>query len=289
MENQTSSNFFHQNITYGCYEGEYAIYVSSLFFAGVGLPLALVAIIALRSVVRADHVAPVYVINLLISDLLQLCCTVVFVATNQTKICEYFRHIFNYGLMVSICFMVIISLERYLTVAWPLWYRLRRNIRTSVKICIVAWLICLSLLIINALMGELIILMACLLILPVPLFIFSLWGTVKALNRARSVQTDEKRRIIAVLVLVLIIYALLFLPDIIFLSSKNKKVHVTAYIFLHFSPLADLVLYIFMRKGIGDKILDYLCCKMMPDSFIQSGQNSAIMELGSPVETWIGD
>lgn len=51
MENQTSSNFFHQNITYGCYEGEYAIYVSSLFFAGVGLPLALVAIIALRSVV----------------------------------------------------------------------------------------------------------------------------------------------------------------------------------------------------------------------------------------------
>uniref|UniRef100_A0A3B3C3Q4 G-protein coupled receptors family 1 profile domain-containing protein n=1 Tax=Oryzias melastigma TaxID=30732 RepID=A0A3B3C3Q4_ORYME len=288
MENQTSSNFFHQNITYGCYEGEYAIYVSSLFFAGVGLPLALVAIIALRSV-RADHVAPVYVINLLISDLLQLCCTVVFVATNQTKICEYFRHIFNYGLMVSICFMVIISLERYLTVAWPLWYRLRRNIRTSVKICIVAWLICLSLLIINALMGELIILMACLLILPVPLFIFSLWGTVKALNRARSVQTDEKRRIIAVLVLVLIIYALLFLPDIIFLSSKNKKVHVTAYIFLHFSPLADLVLYIFMRKGIGDKILDYLCCKMMPDSFIQSGQNSAIMELGSPVETWIGD
>lgn len=62
--------------------------------------------------VRADHVAPVYVINLLISDLLQLCCTVVFVATNQTKICEYFRHIFNYGLMVSICFMVIISLER---------------------------------------------------------------------------------------------------------------------------------------------------------------------------------
>lgn len=218
--------------------------------------------------------------------------------------------------MVSICFMVIISLERwnlfigvashvsaselfiyfkcgsvsrYLCVAWPLWYRLRRNIRTSVKVCIVTWLLCLLLYIINELLVKKDILLAIFLLLPFPLLIFFLCGTHKALIRTHSVHTVEKRRIIGVLVLVLIIYTLLFLPDIIFLSSENKNVHVTAYILIDFSPLADLILYIFMRKGIGDKILAYLCSKMLRNSHNQSVENSAMMELGSPVETCNGE
>uniref|UniRef100_A0A3B3HUV2 G-protein coupled receptors family 1 profile domain-containing protein n=1 Tax=Oryzias latipes TaxID=8090 RepID=A0A3B3HUV2_ORYLA len=290
MENHTSVKSSPHNNTCGCHEGDYgcAIYVTSLLFGGVGLPLALVAIIALRSV-RADHVVPVYVINLLISDILQLFSCIVRAAKNETEICNNFRIIQNYGLMVSICFMVIISLERYLCVAWPLWYRLRRNIRTSVKVCIVTWLLCLLLYIINELLVKKDILLAIFLLLPFPLLIFFLCGTHKALIRTHSVHTVEKRRIIGVLVLVLIIYTLLFLPDIIFLSSENKNVHVTAYILIDFSPLADLILYIFMRKGIGDKILAYLCSKMLRNSHNQSVENSAMMELGSPVETCNGE
>uniref|UniRef100_A0A3P9L0W0 G-protein coupled receptors family 1 profile domain-containing protein n=1 Tax=Oryzias latipes TaxID=8090 RepID=A0A3P9L0W0_ORYLA len=270
FQDQTSPknfvNVISSNSTrsYGCYEGEdaFTFYVVALSVASIGLPLTLLAIFALYSLVRADHVVPVYVINLLISDLLQLSSCIVRAAKNETKICNNFRIIQNYGLMVSICFMVIISLERYLCVAWPLWYRLRRNIRTSVKVCIVTWLLCLLLYIINELLVKKDILLAIFLLLPFPLLIFFLCGTHKALIRTQSVHTVEKRRIIGVLVLVLIIYTLLFLPDIIFLSSENKNVHVTAYILIDFSPLADLILYIFMRKGIGDKILAYLCSKM---------------------------
>ncbi|XP_038586011.1 G-protein coupled receptor 4-like [Micropterus salmoides] len=94
------------------------IYVVTCVTIVVGLPLTLVAIYALYSMVRSDHVAPIYVINLLITDLLQLCCMIVEVAPPEDEIISVMSFcIYVFSLFTSVYFMVCISLERYLVIA----------------------------------------------------------------------------------------------------------------------------------------------------------------------------
>ncbi|XP_038586065.1 G-protein coupled receptor 4-like [Micropterus salmoides] len=235
--------------------------VVTCIIVAVGLPLTLVAIYALYSMVRRDHVAPIYVINLLISDLIQFCCMIVWVASDvYGKIFHIFSLIYLTSLIASVCFMVCISLERYLVIAHPLWYRFRRTIKTFVVVCVLVWVLPLLFLLICWLYGvTLHIFFTVLLVLfliPFPLLIFSLVGTLKALSASISVPSDEKRRIVGILVLVLLIYTLLFLPSIILLlGGYHWTLELLYLIFVKLSPLADLVLYVFMRKGFIDKLL----------------------------------
>lgn len=67
---------------------------------------------SLQLQVREDHVAPVYVINLLISDLIQMCCLVIWVAKSRTSAVYVSTFIYYIGVMASVGFMVCIALER---------------------------------------------------------------------------------------------------------------------------------------------------------------------------------
>ncbi|XP_047459486.1 G-protein coupled receptor 4-like [Mugil cephalus] len=212
---------YYQYCTIDCFKGKDALilYVSTIVVICISLPLTLLAIYSLSSLVRKDHGAPVYVINLLISDLVQLLCMIVWVA-KKIKICnqlwETWMIIYCYCLLSSVGFMVCISLERYLVIVWPLWYRFRRTIKTSVVVCVLVWILPLVFFLplyysfgfvtTQTIVGVY-------LILPLPLFIFFLGGTFKALSGSISVSSDEKRRIVAVLVVVLLIYTLLSCPQ----------------------------------------------------------------------------
>ncbi|XP_069565394.1 ovarian cancer G-protein coupled receptor 1-like [Brachyistius frenatus] len=220
--------------------------------------------------VRRDHVAPIYVINLLVSDLLQLCCMLVWVATSYQTLCQISTYLYNVGVMASVGFMVCISLERYLVVAWPLWYRFRRPYKVCLVVCAVVWTLPLVYLLtfyflidfnITETIGIVFIL------LPLPLLTCFLCGAVKALSATRSVSLDEKRRIVATLVAVLLIYILLFLPRVIWSLVDGKKVFLdVSLIFVNFSPLVDVAFYVFIRKGTVDKFLASLCrCTMGSD------------------------
>ncbi|XP_022603901.1 G-protein coupled receptor 4-like [Seriola dumerili] len=240
----------------------------------IGLPLTLVAIHGVCSLVRNDHVAPIYIINLLISDLIQLCCMIVEVVQPEDFIITIiFNLSYFFGLMASVGFMVCVALERYLFIAWPLWYRFRRTIKTSVVVCVVVWTLSLFFFVfVHFLQYSQVTqtIFAVFLLLPFPLFIFFLRGTVKALSAAISVPADEKRRIVAVLILVLLIYTLLFLPTIIWFLVKeaeyNDALAHVSFMFVRLSPLADVFLYVFSRKGAVDKLLASLCrCRMDSD------------------------
>ncbi|XP_027131692.1 mas-related G-protein coupled receptor member A4-like [Larimichthys crocea] len=255
------------------------MHVVTCIIISIGLPLILVAIYALYSLVRNGQVAPIYVINLLITDLIQLCCMITSEAgLREPSIPRMFlnivSYIHEYSLLTSVGFMVCVALERYLVVAWPLWYRFRRTIKIPVVVCVVVWvlpLVCLLTFYFLVKLEVFSTIFAILLLLPLPLFIFLLGGTLKALS-ASTVPSDEKRRIVGVLVLVLLIYTLLFMPSVIWLLSEEAGMNfyfgILSYTFLKLSPLADLFLYVFMRKGIIDKLLASVCCCRMDSNDI---------------------
>ncbi|XP_074532168.1 G-protein coupled receptor 4-like [Halichoeres trimaculatus] len=246
-------------------------HVTTCTIISIGLPLTLVTIYALYSLVRKDHVAPIYVINLLITDLFQLCCLIVL----ESGIFGYVKRIYGCLLLTSVGFMVCVSLERYLVIAHPLWYRFRRTIKISVAVCVVVWVIppvllfTVDQLVRNAVWGligaEFI--LSLFFMTPFPLFIFFLVGTLRALSASVSVSSDEKRRIVGILVLVLLIYTFLFLPAIICLlvdeGRLNNNFTILAVMSYRLSPLADLSLYIFIRKDIVGKFLSAVCCCKM--------------------------
>ncbi|XP_017164301.1 G-protein coupled receptor 4-like [Poecilia reticulata] len=237
---------------------------------GIGLPLVLIVMIAVFFQVKKDQGAPVYVINLLISDFIQLCSRSL-INIHPSEFVALF--ITYYGLFVSVGFMMCVSFERYLVVAKPLWYRFRRNIKIYVVVCIVVWILPLlfQLFAFLTLADEMAIIFIVVLLLPFPLFIFFLVGTIKALSGALSVPADEKRRIAAIQVVVLINYTLLYLPFIILLLSLfhviddqfRFNVSAVSVVCMCLSPLADTTLYLFIRKSIMDKFLASLCsCKI---------------------------
>ncbi|XP_039640643.1 G-protein coupled receptor 4-like [Perca fluviatilis] len=246
----------------------------------IGLPLTLVAIYALYSLVGKDHVAPIYVINLLISDIIEFCCMIGFVVSQKNKNKEtIFKMIYYSGLMASVGFMVCIALERYLVIACPLWYRFRRTIKISVVVCVLVWILSLVYLValvfcgFSEFTGTI---LAVFFLLPLPLLIFFLVGTLKALSASISVPADEKRRIVGMLVLVLLIYTLLFLPRIILFLKEGKRYNIIltdlSSVLVRVFPLADLVLYVFMRKGAIDKLLASVCCCRMDSNDASSSK-----------------
>ncbi|XP_062286467.1 G-protein coupled receptor 4-like isoform X2 [Scomber scombrus] len=225
-------------------------------------PLIKLAIYYLYSLVRHNHIAPIYVINLLISDLIQLCCMATMLGKPKLDWVNIIVSIHLIGVMASVGFMVCISLERYLLIAWPLWYRSRRTIKSSLVVCVVVWVLTLvvncSVLFIASELTPI----GIILLLPFPVLIFSVVGIFKGLSAAISVSSEEKQRIVGATILVLLNYTLLFLPFIIGTITPNF-ITTNPLAFIFFNPLGDLVLYVFMRKGAVDKILASVCCCRM--------------------------
>ncbi|XP_026209469.1 G-protein coupled receptor 4-like [Anabas testudineus] len=274
LNSTSQSRCDYSNVTAAFYlsnsnPGPHMVVVTCVIIA-VSLPVTMVAIYAVYSLVQKDNVAPVYVINLLISDLIQLCSMVVAVATSSTsKTFEIFFYIYHFGVTTSVCFMVCIALERYLVIGCPLWYRFRRTIKISLGVCVVVWAFALTYILLvyfcyTSCFLDAEIIFDVFFLVPLPLLIFFLGGTIKALSTASRMPTDEKRRIVALIVLVLLIYTLLFLPAIIWSLADKATVKSLlselSYTFIQFSPLADSFLYVFLRKGAADRLLVSMCC-----------------------------
>lgn len=60
--------------------------------------------------VQNDNVTPIFVINLFISDLIQICSMIIFVAYDNAFTVKLVVH--SYGLIASVGFMVCVAMER---------------------------------------------------------------------------------------------------------------------------------------------------------------------------------
>nr|XP_023680705.1 proteinase-activated receptor 2-like isoform X2 [Paramormyrops kingsleyae] len=245
----------------------------------IGLPAISLACYALYRLIKADHVAPLYVINLLLSDLVQIICRIYFVSQKHfgflspelIKARLIFLVIVRFGLVASLGFMVCISLERYLVVAHPLWYRYRRNLKYTVLTCIFIWLFSVIYAVIDyniEVYRTFLSVLATLFLLPFPFLLFFYVSSRRALKSTISVSVAEKNRILGALALVFGIYVVLYLPFTFmafFLVISNIRTY-TVYCFMavarsmvRLSPLVDPFLYIFMRKGARDTLEAFPC------------------------------
>ncbi|XP_055361264.1 ovarian cancer G-protein coupled receptor 1-like [Betta splendens] len=240
--------------------------VSSWLIVAICFFLTPVAIAAVSSLVKKDNVAPIFVINLLVSDVIQLCGMII-LRTGQGTVFITGDCMYTFGLSASVGFMLCIALERYLVIVWPLWYRTRQQVKMLLLLCAAVWTLALVLVFVfywNVYVwaGLYHTIFGVLLLLPFPLLVFFLVGTLRALSASISVRAEEKRRIVGLLVLVLLIYTLLFLPRIILflVDPHDYKLNVLAILFNNLNPIADLFMYIFLRKGAVNHVCFCLCC-----------------------------
>lgn len=255
----------------------------------IGFPAVCLASYALFSLVKAGRVAPVYVINLLISDLLQITITLVFIFSRffDTTCLPFMkarclsRIIVRLGLCTSLGFMLLISLERYMVVVCPLWYRRRRSVKNSTLVSLSLWALALVYVTFdyNFLidMRYSLMIFSAISLLPAPFLVLLFLVTQRALSRSMAFRgAERRRRILGALGLVLGSYTLLFLPY----SIRNLYYSINAHApsvsdpvrdlssvitsaLLYLSPLTDCFLYIFMRRDLRDTVDAFPCCRRL--------------------------
>ncbi|NP_997421.1 mas-related G-protein coupled receptor member B5 [Mus musculus] len=97
----------------------------------------------------------VYVCNLACADFLQLCTQILgslecFLQLNRRHT-FFLTVVFMFAYLAGLCMIAAISVERSLSVMWPIWYHCQRPRHTSSIMCALLWAFCLLL---NFLLGE---------------------------------------------------------------------------------------------------------------------------------------
>lgn len=292
MSNNSQMTEIHENASLLCgkdpvyYTNTIGIVVDWVIFL-VGLPEVCLACYALLYLLKEDRAAPIFAINLLMSDLIQIGITVVFI------ISRFFDATFDpfvrarciarlfvrLGLTSSLSFMLLISVERYLMVGCPVWYYTKSSAKLSILISGCMWTLSLAystldyVLLINTRFSLFLFSIICL--LPAPLLLGFFTATWKALHKSVAMrgETNNRRRVLGVLSLVLGTYTVLFSPFSFrnfYYSLKDNNdtedsvrdlsgVLTSALVYL--SPLIDALIYIFIRRDIWDTVEAFPCCK----------------------------
>ncbi|KAL4640917.1 hypothetical protein GN956_G11712 [Arapaima gigas] len=119
-----------------------------LFFI-IGIPLNLMALYGLYKLIRTENILPVFVFNLLLSDLLQLSVLPLWMDyyrkqhhwNHGPRACQVMGLIFYVSIYVSIFSMCLIALERHLAIARPLRFRALRQLKFALLLVIVVWIV----------------------------------------------------------------------------------------------------------------------------------------------------
>ncbi|XP_016311992.1 G-protein coupled receptor 4-like [Sinocyclocheilus anshuiensis] len=119
-----------------------------IFFI-IGTPLNLLALFGLYRLIQSENVLPVYVINLLIADLIQLLTLPLWIDYYANghywrfgpRSCQFMGLFFYISIYAGIFFMCIIALERHLAIARPLSFKHLRNLKFARWIALGIWIL----------------------------------------------------------------------------------------------------------------------------------------------------
>ncbi|XP_024153808.1 uncharacterized protein LOC112162262 [Oryzias melastigma] len=237
------------------------------FSVCVCLPLTVVVFLIVCLKARRGHV-PIYYVNLLIANLIQLLCMIDFVVKYYGHQMGPFTSVFVHvsADMASLGFRMCIALERYFFIAFPQFEYIRQT-KGSVLLCAAVWGVCVIMIPIPVVYEEnlSIRLMA---VLPAPVFIICLFETIRLLCQAApfatSVPKEDKQRIVGTLIVLMLNYSLLTFPiaiiGILMIYFRVLFFLFEGIIWLHyFSSFMDLILFVLTLKGPIDKLLGCLC------------------------------
>ncbi|XP_048865731.1 G-protein coupled receptor 4 [Brienomyrus brachyistius] len=237
-----------------------AIFLSVLYsiFFVFGIPLNILALYGLYNLIRCENILPVFVINLLLSNLLQLATLPLWIDYYRTGHCWSFGPIgchgvtliFYISIYVAIFFKCLIALERHLAIAWPHKFQAVQKLRSVVCLSVGVWLTVAvpPLVSINTMFHELqnkhlcnekypadmhaiiyrLITLALTFVLPFSFISILHMQTLKCLAGLPSSRAEEKRRIRAFLSFLVIIFVVVLGPYHLIGSIK--------YIGLVFNP-----------------------------------------------------
>ncbi|MBN3315727.1 OGR1 protein, partial [Atractosteus spatula] len=270
--------------------GIFAIVVSHYIIIFVGFPANCLAIHGLCRLVKADCVSPLYVINLLAANLLQIATVPIYLASfTDQRVCSWTVvnqvnvAVFEVGLLASIGFMLCISLERYLVIARPVWHHNHNSLSFASRISLAMWgaavLLtsikdCLEDLDLEASPAFLLVYLAILFPVPLVLLLIFCVSTRRALVTLSTLPPEEKKRILRTLALVLFIFIGIFAPHfvlyVITVIYNLAKVDVPQGVTdcqgvllnircLH--PLLDPILYFLLRTDVRESLDTVSCCQ----------------------------
>ncbi|KAA0718217.1 P2Y purinoceptor 4 [Triplophysa tibetana] len=113
----------------------------------IGVPLNLTALFGLFRLIKSENVLPVYVINLLISDLIQLLTLPFWMDYYANghywrfgpQTCQIIGMLFYSSIYAGIFFMCIIALERHLAIARPLSFKHLGSLKFACWLVLAVW------------------------------------------------------------------------------------------------------------------------------------------------------
>ncbi|XDV30419.1 hypothetical protein PO909_033345 [Leuciscus waleckii] len=228
----------------------------------IEIPVVLLTLFALCFLIKSHRAASVYVINLILSDLLQI--GFIFVLTTNLANAALWSA-YKYCLIVGLFFMACIAIERYILVSYPHWYRSHHSLKMSCFISFIIWLVPLTFT--NIKQQD----------------IFTMFSqclacfirTWRGLSHAISITAHKRKLILGSLSLVLLNYTFLILPlsitsfCLVFLEHHPPfvlKFYLFCHCLLYLNPLADCLLYLFMRSDAENIMKSFYCCSS-PESF----------------------
>ncbi|KAK9978998.1 hypothetical protein ABG768_012445 [Culter alburnus] len=237
------------------------VFAESLFIwiiSVVEIPIMILTLVALCALIKSQRSASVFVIHLVLSDLIQIICMLMKTIERSSKQ----QNAYDYSLIASVYFMACVAFERYLLVSHPIWYKSHHSLKVSCVISVIVWFV--PLIFADQSIGCFI---------PYPIIILCFVGTRRGLSHAISLTSLKRQLILGSLFLVLLTYMFLILPFVIlrfiietYPKIQNSLLFVKAVYFfeylMYLNPLADCLLYLFMRPDAGDLMkFDHCCCR----------------------------